>query len=94
MADRNIIELNKDNLSKKIIKDLHEFFNDNHIQTKKIMRHGDTGTVKFYEIHFDNSPTVDIDVITKLDKYGYIPKSFHACLPNSFYLLVLVNKKI
>ena len=89
----SIIELNKDISSKKIIKDLHEFFSDNHIETKKIMRHG-TGTVKFYEIHFDNRPTVDIDVITKLEKYGYTPKSFHACLPNSFYLLVLVNKKI
>jgi hypothetical protein len=94
MPNHSIIQLNKEFLSKKIIKDLHEFFDDNHIQTKKIMRHGDTGTIKFYEIHFDNRPTVDIDVISKLDKYGYTPKSLHACLPNSFYLLVLVNKKI
>jgi len=89
----SISELNMDTLSKNIIKDLHEFFKDNHIQTKKIMRHG-IGTIKFYEIHFDNIPTIDVDILANLDKYGYIPKSFKACLPNSFYLLVLVNKKV
>ena len=79
--------------SKTHVKDLQEFFNDNYIDVFKIVEHGQGNSIKFYEIHFNNSSTVDFDVLKLLDKLGYTPKSLHGTLPNSFYLLVLVNKK-
>ena len=95
MPNLAVLGLQRDMISKKIINDIQEFFNDNHLHVNKIIKHGNTDSIRFYEIHFDNLESYDIDVITeKLDKYGYTPKSLHGNLPDSFYLLVLVNKKI
>ena len=95
MVNKAVLELHKNLLSKKIIDDLKEFFKDNYIDVSKIVQHGQGGTIKFYEIHFDNNSTVDIDTVTKsLDKFGYTPKSLHGNLPESYFLLVLLRKKI
>ena len=95
MPTRPITEIQKGILSKKIIEDLQQFFKDNFIEVKRITLHEKTNSIKFYQVHFDNRSIVDIDIITKsLDKYGYIAKSFNGSLPDSFYLLVCVNKKI
>ena len=95
MSNKEVSSLQKQILSKKFINDIHQFFKDNYVNVKKIVQHGNSDTIRFYEIHFDNNSTIDMDIITKsLDKYGYTPKSLHGSLPDSFYLLVLVNKKI
>lgn len=88
------MELQNDVISKKIVKDLQEFFNDNYIDVLKIIPHGYGGTLKFYEIHFDNKSIVDLETLTSLDKFGYTPKSLRGSLPDSFFLLVLLRKKI
>lgn len=93
-----LTDLAKDILSKRAIDDLQQFFKDNYVDVNKIVVHGQNtinGSIKFYEIHFDNTSTVDMDLISKsLDRFGYTPKSFHGCLPDSFYLLVLMRKKL
>ena len=95
MPNNAVLGIKKDILSKRIISDIQQFFNDNHIHVQKIRKYNNTDSMKFYEIHFDNLESYDIDIITeKLDKYGYTPKSLHGNLPDSFYLLVLVNKQI
>ena len=95
LPNNAVLGIKKDILSKRIISDIQQFFNDNHLHVNKILKHGQGDSIKFYEIHFDNLESYDIDVITeKLDQYGYTPKSLHGNLPDSFYLLVLVNKKI
>lgn len=95
LPNNAVLGIKKNIFSKRIIQDIQQFFNDNHLHVNKITKHGQGDSIKFYEIHFDNLESYDIDVITeKLDKYGYTPKSLHGNLPNSFYLLVLVNKKI
>ena len=95
MPNNAVLGIKKDILSKRIISDIQQFFNDNDLPVNKIIKHGQGDSIKFYEIHFINVETYPIDIITeKLDKYGYTPKSLHGNLPYSYYLLVLVNKKI
>ena len=95
LPNKALLDLQKNMLSKKIVDDLKEFFDDNSIEVLKIVQHGQGDTIKFYEVHFDNRSTVDIDVLTKnLDKFGYTAKSLHGNMPDSYFLLVLLRKKI
>ena len=94
MPIRPMSDSQKTILNSNIVDDLTQFFKDNYVDVIKVVQHGNSDSVKFYEIHFNHDSKFDVDLIPKLDKFGYIPKSFHSNVFGAFHLLVVVNKKI
>lgn len=91
----SMVKAQKAKLQQIVVDDLKQFFIDKKIRTTKILpNHEDD--VRFYQVHFDNFTTnAEFEILEKdLREYGYEPKRHRGNLPESFYLIVMLVKKL